>query len=73
MSEVREEWTDLLPADGKAKLTQTTTHYNQDMQKIITINRVSLKPGNKKTGNTLRGLMSLSFCCKIQMIGSEFM
>ncbi len=30
------------------------------------------KIGQKKIGKTLPGLMSLDFCCKIQMVGSEF-
>jgi len=36
------------------------------------MNMVSNKIGQYKIGKTLPGLMSLDFCCNIQMVGSEF-
>ncbi len=42
----------LVRDDRKTTVTQITTRYNQDLQKIV-------KP--------LPGLMSLDFCCNIQM------
>ncbi len=34
--------------------------------------RLQFKIGQQKIGKTLHGVMSLDFCCDIQMVGSEF-
>ncbi len=75
----------LVRDDRKATVTQITTHYNQDMPNTIserTTRRTLKQMGyssrrphrvdNRRLEKTLPGLMSLDFCCNIQIVGSEF-
>ncbi len=65
----------LVKDDRKATVTQITTRYNQGMQNTIserTTCRTLKQMVQQQKTKTLPGLMSLDFCCDIQVVGSDF-